>query len=124
MCLLLHSLLRKQKTVNVILTLTWQITNDQTFLFSPFSLRHQAARLGENQYEPVDRVEAAKLLGTSDNNKSEKKTEHESPPANCEYAVVNKKNKKVSGELNTVKIPSQPSVLALENPSFVYSFLF
>ena len=70
---------------------------DQAFSFAPFSLRHQPARLGENQYEPVDRVEVAKFLGTSDNNKTEKETEHESPPANCEYAMVNKKNKKVSG---------------------------
>jgi len=58
--------------------------------------------MGDNQYEPVDRVEVAKLLGTPDNNKAEKETEHESPTANCEYAVVNKKNKKVSGELNSV----------------------
>jgi len=59
--------------------------------------------MGENQYEPVDRVEVAKLLGTPDNNKAEKETEHESPSANCEYAVVNKKNKKVSGDMNAVK---------------------
>ena len=59
--------------------------------------------MGENQYEPVDRVEVATLLGTPDINNAGKKTEHESPSANCEYAVVNKKNKKVSGEQNVVR---------------------
>jgi len=60
----------------------------------PKKSTQQPAQIGENQYEPVDRVEVAKLLGTPDNNKAEKETEHESPSANCEYAVVNKKNKK------------------------------
>lgn len=105
LCLLLHSLLRKrsQDSEGHFDANMTDHNVDQEFLFSPFSLRHPPARLGENQYEPVDRAEVAKLLGTSDNNKTEKKTEHESPPANCEYAVVDKKNKKVSGELNTVR---------------------
>lgn len=105
LCLLLHSLLRKrsQDSEGHFDANMTDHNVDQEFLFSPFSLRHPPARLGESQYEPVDRAEVAKLLGTSDNNKTEKKTEHESPPANCEYAVVNKKNKKVSGELNTVR---------------------
>ena len=62
------------------------------------------AQLGENQYETVDPVEAAKLLGTQDSHKSrpaaKKEDEHEVPSANCEYAVVNKKDKKVSCELD------------------------
>lgn len=105
MCLLLHSLLRKrsQDSEGHFDADLADHNVDQTLLLFLFSLRNKPARLGENQYEPVDRVEVAKLLGTSDNNKTEKKTEHESPPANCEYAVVNKKNKKVSGELNAVR---------------------
>ena len=65
-------------------------------------LRHQRAQLGENHYEPVDPVEAAKLLGTPDSSTArpvmkKKEDEYESPSANCEYAMVNKANKKVSG---------------------------
>ncbi|KAL9973645.1 hypothetical protein ACROYT_G020126 [Oculina patagonica] len=59
---------------------------------------HQRAQLGENQYEPVDRVEAAKVLGTPDSGRAppttQKKDEYELPSPNCEYAVVNKKNRK------------------------------
>ena len=100
MCLLLHSLLRYRSQGSEG---HFDSNNaDQMYLYLPFCLRHQPARMGDNQYEPVDRVEVAKLLGTPDNNKAEKETEHESPTANCEYAVVNKKNKKVSGELNSV----------------------
>ena len=104
--LALHGLLRKRSQVSeghFDANLADHNVDQTCFLFSIFPLRHQPARLGDNQYEPVDRVEVAKLLGSSDNNKSEKKAEHESPPANCEYAVVNKKDKKVSGAKNTVK---------------------
>ncbi len=76
------------------------------FFLSP-PLRHQRAQLGENQYEPVDRFEAAKVLGTPDSGRAppttHKKDEYELPSPNCEYAVVNKKDRKVSGALNRVK---------------------
>ena len=104
--LALHGLLRKRSQVSeghFDANLADHNVDQTLSLFSLFPLRHQPGRLGENQYEHVDRVEVAKLLGSSDNNKTERKAEHESPPANCEYAVVNKKDKKVSGELNTVK---------------------
>ena len=47
--------------------------------------------------------EVAKLLWTPEANKAENKIEHVSPSENCVYAVVNKKDKKVSSELNMVK---------------------
>lgn len=77
------------------------------YLFLSPLLRHQQAQLGDNQYESVDRVEAAKLLGTPDSGNSrpvtKNKDEYESPSANCEYAVVNKRDRKVSGALDKVK---------------------
>ncbi|XP_066017259.1 uncharacterized protein [Pocillopora verrucosa] len=48
-------------------------------------------QLGESQYESVNRVEAAKLLGSP---KSKNNTRFQPTPENCEYAVVNKANKK------------------------------
>ncbi|XP_022777565.1 uncharacterized protein LOC111318989 [Stylophora pistillata] len=44
-------------------------------------------QLGESQYESVNPVEAAKLLGSANSTP-------EASPKNCEYAVVNKANKK------------------------------
>lgn len=52
----------------------------------------------------------AKLLETPDTNKAEKKIEHVSPSENCEYAVVNKKDKKVCSELSMVKNLNRTSV--------------
>nr|XP_058940237.1 uncharacterized protein LOC131768528 isoform X2 [Pocillopora verrucosa] len=48
-------------------------------------------QLGESQYESVNQVEAAKLLGSPN---SKNNTRLQPPPENCEYAVVNKANKK------------------------------
>ncbi|XP_066017256.1 uncharacterized protein [Pocillopora verrucosa] len=53
--------------------------------------KNENNQLGESQYESVNQVEAAKLLG-SPNSKSN--TRLQPPPENCEYAVVNKANKK------------------------------
>jgi len=78
--------------------------------FLSFFGSHQTVEIDQNQYEPVDRVEVAKLLGTPDINKAEKKIEHVSPSENCEYAVVNKKDKKVSSELSVVKNSNRTSV--------------
>ena len=50
-------------------------------------------QLGESQYESVNQVEAAKLLGSPN---SKNNTRLQPLPENCEYAVVNKANKKVS----------------------------
>ena len=58
-----------------------------------FYLSSENDQLGESQYESVNQVEAAKLLG-SPNSKSN--TRLQPPPENCECAVVNKANKKVS----------------------------
>ena len=58
-----------------------------------FYLRSENDQLGESQYESVNRVEAAKLLGSP---KSKNNTRFQPTPENCEYAVVNKANKKVS----------------------------
>ena len=58
-----------------------------------FYLSSENNQLGESQYKSVNQVEAAKLLG-SPNSKSN--TRLQPPPENCEYAVVNKANKKVS----------------------------
>ena len=66
-------------------------TNILIFFF--FYLSSENNQLGESQYESVNQVEAAKLLG-SPNSKSN--TRLQPPPENCEYAVVNKANKKVS----------------------------
>ena len=82
--------------------------------FLSFFGSHQPAQIDQNQYEPVDRVEVAKLLGTSDINKAENKIEHVSPSENCEYAVVNKKEKKVSCELSMVKNLNRTSVSGSE----------
>lgn len=49
----------------------------------------------ENQYEAIDPVEAAKLLGTPDTNSVRPATKQESPKVECEYAMVNKANKTV-----------------------------
>nr|XP_058940228.1 uncharacterized protein LOC131768521 isoform X2 [Pocillopora verrucosa] len=48
-------------------------------------------QLGESQYESVNQVEAAKLLGSPN---SKNNTRLQPLPENCEYAVVNKANKK------------------------------
>ena len=58
-----------------------------------FYLSSENDQLGESQYESVNRVEAAKLLGSP---KSKNNTRFQPTPENCEYAVVNKANKKVS----------------------------
>ena len=58
-----------------------------------FYLRSENDQLGESQYESVNRVEAAKLLGSP---KSKNDTRFQPTPENCEYAVVDKANKKVS----------------------------
>ena len=63
-----------------------------TFSFF-FYLSRENDQLGESQYESVNRVEAAKLLGSP---KSKNNTRFQPTPENCEYAVVNKANKKVS----------------------------
>jgi len=43
----------------------------------------------------VNSVEAAKLLGTPDTNNAHPVTKEEPPKGECEYAMVNKANKKV-----------------------------
>lgn len=58
---------------------------------SSSSLRKQP----ENQYESINSVEAAKLLGTPDTNNGPASTKQEPPKVECEYAMVNKANKKV-----------------------------
>ena len=58
-----------------------------------FNLSSENDQLGESQYESVKQVEAAKLLGSPN---SKNNTRLQPPPENCEYAVVNKANKKVS----------------------------
>ena len=63
-----------------------------TFSFF-FYLSSENDQLGESQYESVNQVEAAKLLGSPN---SKNNTRLQPPPENCEYAVVNKANKKVS----------------------------
>ena len=62
------------------------------FLFF-FYLSREKDQLGESQYESVKQVEAAKLLG-SPNSKNNARLQP--PLENCEYAVVNKANKKVN----------------------------
>jgi len=62
----------------------------------PKKSSHQPAQIDQTQYEPVNHAEVAKLLGTPDTNKAEKKIEHVSPSENCVYAVVNKKDKTIS----------------------------
>ena len=62
----------------------------------------------ENQYESVNHVEAAKLLGSPDRTRvppdnQPSKIEHELPAPDCEYAVVNKANKKVSAWIKTCR---------------------
>ena len=103
MCLPFHSLLRKRGQLARHLNANLAGHNVDYMFYYFLFLRHQSAQIGPNQYEPVDRVEVAKLLGTPDSNKAEKKIEHVSPSANCEYAVVNKKDKKVSSELSMLK---------------------
>ena len=66
-------------------------TNILIFFF--FNLSSENDQLGESQYESVKQVEAAKLLGSPN---SKNNTRLQPPPENCEYAVVNKANKKVS----------------------------
>ena len=61
--------------------------------FFLFYLRSDDDQLGESQYESVNQVEAAKLLGSPN---SKNNTRLQPPPENCEYAVVNKANKRVS----------------------------
>ena len=68
-------------------------TQKQTFSFFFFNLSSENDQLGESQYESVKQVEAAKLLGSPN---SKNNTRLQPPPENCEYAVVNKANKKVS----------------------------
>ena len=58
-----------------------------------FYLSSENNQLGESQYESVNQVEAAKLLGSPN---SKNNTRLQPPLENCEYAVVNKANKKVS----------------------------
>ena len=58
-----------------------------------FYLSSEDDQLGESQYESVNQVEAAKLLGSPN---SKNNTRFQPPPENCEYAVVNKANKRVS----------------------------
>ena len=58
-----------------------------------FYLSSENNQLGESQYESVNQVEAAKLLGSPN---SKNNTRLQPLPENCEYAVVNKANKKVS----------------------------
>ena len=58
-----------------------------------FYLSSENDQLGESQYESVNQVEAAKLLGSPN---SKNNTRLQPLPENCEYAVVNKTNKKVS----------------------------
>ena len=67
-------------------------TNILIFFFL-FYLRSEDDQLGESQYESVNQVEAAKLLGSPN---SKNNTRFQPPPENCEYAVVNKANKRVS----------------------------
>ena len=43
----------------------------------------------------MNSVEAAKLLGTPDTNNARPVTKEEPPKGECEYAMVNKANKKV-----------------------------
>ena len=62
------------------------------FFFFFFYLSREKDQLGESQYESVNQVEAAKLLGSPN---SKNNTRLQPPPENCEYAVVNKANKKV-----------------------------
>ena len=59
--------------------------------------------MGGSQYESVNPVEAAKLLRSANTSPDVSKTRYEPPPEDCEYAVVNKANKKVSIELKTLK---------------------
>ena len=95
--LALHGLLRKRGQVSeghFDANLADHKVDQTCFLFSIFPLRHQPARLGDNQYEPVDRVEVAKLLGSSDHNKSEKKAEHESPSATVNMLWSTRKTKR------------------------------
>ena len=68
-------------------------TNILVFFFVFFYLSREKDQLGESQYESVKQVEAAKLLGSPN---SKNNTRLQPPPENCEYAVVNKANKKVS----------------------------
>ena len=68
-------------------------TQKPTFSFFFFNLSSENDQLGESQYESVKQVEAAKLLGSPN---SKNNTRLRPPPENCEYAVVNKANKKVS----------------------------
>ena len=63
------------------------------FFFFFFYLSREKDQLGESQYESVNQVEAAKLLGSPN---SKNNTRLQPPLENCEYAVVNKANKKVS----------------------------
>ena len=58
-----------------------------------FYLSSENDQLGESQYESVNQVEAAKLLGSPN---SKNNTRLQPLPENCEYAVVNKANKKVN----------------------------
>ena len=67
-------------------------TNILVFFFF-FYLSREKDQLGESQYESVNQVEAAKLLGSPN---SKNNTRLQPLPENCEYAVVNKANKKVS----------------------------
>ena len=63
------------------------------FFFFFFYLSREKDQLGESQYESVNQVEAAKLLGSPN---SKNNTRLQPLPENCEYAVVNKANKKVN----------------------------
>ena len=67
--------------------------NQHSHFFFLFYLRSEDDQLGESQYESVSQVEAAKLLGSPN---SKNNTRFQPPPENCEYAVVNKANKRVS----------------------------
>ena len=67
--------------------------NQHSHFFFFFNLSSENDQLGESQYESVKQVEAAKLLGSPN---SKNNTRLQPPPENCEYAVVNKANKKVS----------------------------
>ena len=67
--------------------------NQHSHFFFLFYLRSEDDQLGESQYESVNQVEAAKLLGSPN---SKNNTRFQPPPENCEYAVVNKANKRVS----------------------------
>ena len=69
------------------------LRKDQHSRFFFFYLSREKDQLGESQYESVNQVEAAKLLGSPN---SKNNTRLQPPPENCEYAVVNKANKKVS----------------------------